>query len=139
VTIYQYIDPVQEPMGLMLDDQGRATCTFNINVTKRWSTTFLQELVSILEGAGVGALSVSIFVSPAAELPPDSDDAPAFLTIVATGGTTPQKTHNDIAHPAWTKPSARLTAHHRDYAVAEALAWAAYTALVRVRNLDVVP
>jgi hypothetical protein len=139
VTFYQSIEPVSEPFDNGLDDQGRPTLTFNVMTVKRPSATFIKELVSVLVAAGVGTWGGTIFAGESVTLPADADNDPPFLSLYATGGPGPMKTHNDISPPAWPRPSAKITVHAPDYVALVALAYAAYNALGAVRNIDIVP
>ncbi len=92
---------------------------------------FDEELVALLQSQGVGVYNVSLFLSSKAKQP--EGDGP-FLTIILTGGTTPERTHNSVAVPAYQRPSAQLVAHATNYSAAKTMARAAYNALVGVRN-----
>lgn len=131
---YREIEVVQEPMDLGLDGQQRSIVAFNINVVKRPSDTFLEELTQLLVTAGVGVFNTNIFNTSAADLP--NGDGP-FLTLVETGGTSPERTQNDIGPPAYPRPSAQVAVHGVTYAVSRAMARAAYNALVGIRNTNV--
>lgn len=96
---------------------------------------FTDDVVTILEAAGVGVGGSTIFVGSKAALPtPDSDSDVAFITIVATGGTSPEGTHNSIDGPAYVRPSAQIVARAMKLSLAEAKAQEAYNALFKVRN-----
>lgn len=119
----------------VLDGQSRAMWTFNIIATKQPSTTFLMELVEVLVLAGVGVYGTNIFISSKAVIPPGNGP---YLNIVATGGLTGIRTHNDVTGPAYERPSAQVTVRAQSAAAAEAMCRAAYAALVGVRNQNVV-
>ena len=129
------ITPLQEPFDLGMDDSGRAMYAFNVLAMKRPSATFLQELIAVLEAAGVGVENVSIFASSRAVIPDGSESgAPvAILHLKATGGTGPVGTHNDGAG-AYRRPGAQIKVYAASTQAAEAMAYAAYNALVGVRN-----
>lgn len=130
---YRQINVTQEPFDLGLDASGRAQVVFNISAVKAYSQVFVEELIALM--AGVGTFGTTIFASTAAELPTDPDVT--FLTIIETGGATPERTHNEIGPPAYQRPSAQLVATGKDYPAARTLARAAYDALVGVRNTTV--
>lgn len=130
-TRFLSITPLQEPFDLgELDDSGRRQCVFNVLARKEPSATFLRELVAILEEAGVGKLDIDIFASTGAVLV--RGDGP-FLFVKATGGSGPVGTHNGGAG-ATRRPGAQLVAKASTWEAAEALAQAAYSALVAVTN-----
>lgn len=96
---------------------------------------FTDDVVTILETAGVGTYGSTIFVGSKAVLPtPDSESEVAFITIVATGGAAPEGTHNSTDVPAYVRPSAQVVARASKYSLAEAKALQAYLALFKVRN-----
>ena len=132
MTQYLSIEPVQEPYDNGLDESGRAQCAFNVRAMSRPSDSFIQDLITALSAAGVGQEGVTIFGSSKAQVPSQG----TVLTIRATGGTGPVGTHNDGAG-AYRRPSALLIAHAEKWKDAEALAVAAYSALLAVRNKDV--
>jgi hypothetical protein len=130
MTYYLDIQPLQEPFDLELDEAGRAQFAFNVLATKRPSATFLQELVAILVDAGVGVEDVSIFLTTKAVIPTGKGP---YLSIRPTGGTGPLGTHNGGA-AAYRRPGAQLVARASTWQAAEAMAHAAYSALVAIRN-----
>lgn len=136
---YLDIDPIQEPFDSGLDEQGRETITFNINVVKASSDTFTEELAKILTDANVGILGANIFISSKVTLPPVEENDGPYLSIIETGGTNPDRTHNVISPPAYARPSAQVVCRDVKYTVARALARAAYNALAAVRNQTVTP
>ncbi len=95
---------------------------------------FEDDLVVRLVAQGVGVYGTNIFISTKAVIP--AGDGP-FLSIVVTGGTSPLRTHNSVAAPAYQRPSAQLTARASTYAAAMVMARAAYDALVGVRNITI--
>jgi hypothetical protein len=122
---------VQEPQDLGLDANGRAIVAFNINVVKTFSEEFLEEIVGRLVAQGVGVFNTDIFASSSKDLP--EGDGP-FLTIVATGGTSPERTQNDVATPAYPRPSAQLAVHAARFKASWNMAYDAYNALAGIRN-----
>jgi hypothetical protein len=138
MTRYLSISALQEPFDLgELDDSGREQCAFNVLCLKRPSDTFLDELVRILENAGLGKRGETIFAGSKAAIPRGTRPTdPPILSIKATGGTGPAGTHNDGAG-AYRRPSAQVIARALTWAAAEAIAQAAYAALIAVRNQEV--
>jgi hypothetical protein len=133
MTYYRNIQPVGELIDADPDEFGRAQCTFSVLVTKRPSTTYVLELVAILVAAGVGVANVSIFGTSASAIP--SGDGP-YLSIRPTAGTAPTGTHND-GTGAYRNPSAQILVTAKTWTAAEAMAQAAYSALIAVRNRNV--
>lgn len=94
-----------------------------------------DDLVTILETAGVGVYGTTIFVGSKAALPTlESESEVAFVSIIAGGGASPEGTHNLVDVPAYVKPSAQIVARAMKYSLAEAKALEAYSALFKVRN-----
>jgi hypothetical protein len=133
-TFYQEINPLQEPFDLGVDDLGRVRIAFNISVVKRPSDTFAEEIVKLLTTAGVGIAATNIFIGSGAAVSPG--DGP-YLNVVETGGLSPRRTHNSVATPAYTRPSAQIVARAKTYAAARTMARNAYNALVGVRNTTI--
>lgn len=132
---YREITPLQEPMDMGLDPTGnRARVGFNVFAIKGASDTFIEELVKLLTDAGVGTFGTNIFASTSAEIPVG---AGPYLSIVETGGTSPERTQNSVAVPAYQRPTAQLVVRASTYSAARTMARAAYNALVGVRNQTV--
>lgn len=130
-TAYLSITPLSEPGDLGdLDDCGRVQIAFTVLAWKRRSDTFLDEIVAVLVNAGVGVLNESIFASSKAGIP--RGDGPV-ATIRALGGASPVGTHNDGA-AAYVMPTAQVIVRGVSWQATNAMAQAAYTALVAVRN-----
>lgn len=136
MTWYLEIDMVQEPFDNGIDPSGRARVVFNINVKKTYSNTFLEEITKILTDAGVGTYNTDIFDTSKANIP--DGDGP-YLSIVETGGTSPERTQNSVLTPAYPQPSAQITVRATDYVDARAMARAAYNALAPIRNVNITP
>lgn len=134
MTWYREVNPVQEPFDLGLDASGRARVVFNIMVVKRASTTFLEEIRKILVNAGVAVFGTDLFETSKSNIP--EGDGP-YLSITETGGTAPERTQNVIG--AYPQPSAQIVARATNYEDALAMAWAAYNALVVVKNQHITP
>ncbi|KKL21899.1 hypothetical protein LCGC14_2440840 [marine sediment metagenome] len=129
---YRRITMLGEPSDTQgLDANRRARCSFNIQAKKDPSEEFEEELAKILENGGIAA--GVIFAGTASTLPELADVTdPAIITIVSTGGSAPEEIHNEIG--AYPQPSAQLTARHKHYRIARALAYQAYNALKVIRN-----
>jgi hypothetical protein len=130
-TQYLSITPLGEPFDLgELDDCGRVQVFFNVLAWKRPSNTFLEEIVALLVAANVGVEGVSLFASSKAVIP--RGDGPV-LSVRATGGASPVGTHNG-GRAAYRMPSAQITVRGSSWEATNAMAQAAYAALVAVRN-----
>ena len=133
MTTYLIIDVVQEPLDIGLDEADRIQWSFNIDVDKKASRTFYEELRNLLEDAGVGTRNVDIFGSSKAKIP--TGDGP-YLLILETGGTAPMKVQNSKS-PRYQRPSAQIVVRGKSNSAARAMAFDAYDALAGVRNQDV--
>jgi hypothetical protein len=134
---YREINVNQEPFDIGLDKNGRSMYSFNIAVVKASSDEFLEEIIGLLVAAGVGVFGTDIFGGTNAKLP-DPDVTDPILTVKATGGATPERTHNEIAPPAYQRPSAQIVARGVSQSAARTMARDAYNALVGIRNQTVV-
>lgn len=134
MTKYLDIVPAQEPFLLPADDLGRAVFAFNIDATKQASETFPEEVLKLLQNAGVGTPVTNMFIGSQATLP--LGDGP-YLNLIETPGQTALRTHNSVATPAYQRPSAQITVRAKTLVAARAMARAAYNALVGVRNQEV--
>lgn len=96
---------------------------------------FSDDVVAIFVEAGFvsgGPESArTVFVGAKASLP---SGASAFLTIQVEGGQDPEGTHNLTDVPAYVRPAAQVTARAIKYSDAETAAWAAFSAIFKVRN-----
>jgi hypothetical protein len=137
VTFYQKISPVQPPYDAGKDDNGAQQVAFDALAVREGTTaeTFLDEVVKVLEDAGLGTYGTDIFASSGASLP--SSKALTFLTLYEDPGMGPQKTQNRVSPPAWERPIVHVIAHAATYAAAKARARAASNALATVVNTDV--
>lgn len=88
------------------------------------------DLVARLEAQNVGVYGVDIFASSRAVLP--AGEGP-FLTVIETGGTSPEHTHNSVLAPAYQRPSAEIIVRGATFETAMTMSRAAYSALF-VRN-----
>jgi hypothetical protein len=135
-TWYLGLTPLNEPFDLGPDESGRVQFSCNFVALKRPSLTFVQEVLAVLEAAGVGTRAVDLFGSSQVAIPGSDVDGP-FLTVRSTGGMAPEGTHNAGAG-AYRRPGLQVIAHARDASAAEAMAQAAFGALLALRNQAVV-
>lgn len=94
---------------------------------------WLDDIVTVLEDAGVGVLGVNIFVGSRATVPAVVSGE-VSLHVVATPGTSPEHTHNSVIVPGYVQPGAQLCARGEDLDLCYALAQDAYNACYAVRN-----
>lgn len=131
---YRDIKVLQEPFDLGLDANSRPRVAFNIAVTKGPSDTFEEEIIGILVAANVGTLGTDLFISSRADIPSKGG---TFLSVIATGGMTPERTHNSVSTPAYQRPGAQIVVRGDTWEDARTMARAAYNALVGVRNIAI--
>lgn len=93
---------------------------------------WIDDIVKLLEDAGVGTFGTDIFASTLHSVPmlPSGE---ATIQIIETGGTAPENIHNEVIKPAYRQPGAQITTRAGDYVTAHNKAAAAYSALF-VRN-----
>lgn len=132
-TWYLSLSPQQEPFDLGLPDAaGRIQFSCNFLATKRPSASFIKEIIAALVAAHVGTENVNIFATSMSVIP--AGDGP-FLSLRATGGVAPVGTHN--AGPgAYRRPGLQVLVVAATAVAAEAMALAAYDALVAVQNRE---
>lgn len=92
------------------------------------------DIALVLENAGVGVYGTNIFIGSKKTLPMPADYPDPLLSIIETPGTGQERTHNAVVVPAYQGPEAQIVARHETYEGARDMAWAAYYALVKVRN-----
>lgn len=136
MTWYREIEPLQKPFDMVKDSAGRAKVVFNIMAIKTPSDAFLEELVELLVDGGVGTYNTNIFTTSSKEIP--VGDGP-YLSIIETGGTFAERSHNETAAPAFERPSAQIVVRAKTYAAARTMANAAYSILEPIRNTNVTP
>ena len=96
-----------------------------------------DDLVTLMDDAGVGTLNVDLFKSTKSSVPIVIGSG-AVVTIIETSGSGPERTQNSVIRPGYIRPSAMITARAHAYPVAQAKAQDAYDAVVFVRNSWVV-
>jgi hypothetical protein len=133
---YLAVQAVNEPHDIGPDEadpEKRPRVVFDVLAMMRPSATFVEELLSVLEAAEVGVQGTTLFGSSQATWPAG---AGPFLMIRATPGAAPIGIHN-LGAAALRRPGARVQVRASTVAAAMAMAQAAYTALVALRNRDV--
>lgn len=94
-----------------------------------------DDLAQVCVNAGVGTLGTNIFLGLKSALP--LGDGP-YLTIVPTGGSGPDPTHND-GTIAYVRPAAQFLATAKTYEDAEAMIYAAFSAVTVIENQFIPP
>jgi hypothetical protein len=87
---------------------------------------WIDDLVTLLQAANVGTFGVNIFASTKSVIP---NGAGPFLSIIETGGTSPDNTQNS-AVPAYDRPGAQLVSRAATYVAARAMLKAALAAVI---------
>jgi len=131
-TFYCHVR-VRRPFDLGLDDNHRLRVAFNLDVCKRPSDTFAQEILALLVTAGVGTLGTNLFLSSVVTLP--TGDGP-YLSVIETTGRESDYIHN-VKAPAYDYPSAQIVTRAKTRGPASAMANAAYNALKGIVNQTV--
>lgn len=134
---YLQIMAAQDPFDPGLTELGRAELIFNIDIVKVYSETVEEELVKILTDASVGTANVNIFAGSGANIPAKGDGP--YLSIIVQGGAGPDRTHNQISPPAYSRPSAQIFVRGKTYTATRTMAFAAMRALEAVRNTTITP
>lgn len=141
MTWFRDIQAVDEVGDISPDEAGRALFVFNILATTRGSDTFVEELLAILEAAGLGTRGTTLLGSAMAEVPkatpPGAEDEP-FIHVRATGGPTALGTHN-LGPLAYRRRGARVLVHAKTAAAANQAAQRALAALLAIRSREVQP
>lgn len=89
---YLSILSVSSPIDIGIDENNRVMFSLNFEVTVSGPSVDLeQEIVQILENAGLATSGTDTFIGSAAVLP--TGNGP-YLNIRNTGGTSPLTTHN---------------------------------------------
>lgn len=96
-------------------------------------SSWLADLVFKLEDDNVGTYGTNIFKGSKATIPTLAAGA-ATLQLIATGGSSPDRTHNSVIRPAYLRPTAQFTARADSYSLCELMARAAFDSVVSVRN-----
>ncbi len=86
--------------------------------------SLLSDLVSLYTADSLGTFGTDIFGSTLAEIP--RIESGSILSVIETGGTSPENTHNSVLKPAYIQPGAQVVARAVDYVTAWDKAKAAY-------------
>lgn len=94
---------------------------------------WLDDLVTVLTATGGWSYGTDLFYGAKA-VPPLLASGFATTHLMATGGTAPDHTHNDLSTPAYEQPGAQVTFRAGKEDLAFAKAYAARNAYYPVRN-----
>jgi hypothetical protein len=92
---------------------------------------FSKELMFIFSGDHVGVPNQNMFRSSAKVLP--AGPGP-LLSIIDTGGTSPDNTQNSTIVPAYLQPGAQIVVRADSFVAAYDMAVAAWLSAVKIRN-----
>jgi hypothetical protein len=96
-------------------------------------STFMEDLVSLFEGAGYDLqYGTNLFKGPKAKIP-ESTPGP-FVSIIRSGGLGSEGTHNSLDVPAYERPSAQIVCRAVNYDDAELMAKQLHALLWKVQN-----
>lgn len=90
-----------------------------------------EDLQWLIEQAGLGTYGTSLFKGSKATYP--IGDGP-YVTIIETGGTAPEGTHNSPTKPAYVRPSVQIVTRAKKRDDARNRAQALYLLLYPVRD-----
>jgi hypothetical protein len=93
----------------------------------------LQEQSQILVNAGVVPATTNVFWSTKAAIPTSGGP---LIQLIQVGGVGSEFIQNDFV-PAWVHASTQVVTRGPIYSTTEAMAWAAWHAFAKVRNLTV--
>jgi len=124
--------PLQDVFDMGKDPIGRPTAGFNILILKQPSDSLELEVAAVLQGASVATFGENMFAGSDVEIP--AGEGP-FLSVIATGGLQPIRTHTS----KYRYPAVQVSVMAEDYLAAVVMANAAFAVLEDVQNADVEP
>lgn len=92
---------------------------------------FIDEIRLLLEAANVAEGGVNFFTGPLAAIPKGNGP---YLLVRETGGLGPDKTHNQINPPAYTRPQAQVMSTGTNPGSARRMIHDAFSVLVGIAN-----
>ena len=129
---YLEILATQRPFPFDVDESNRTV--FSVNFTalaagpvEQWE----EEIVKVLNDAGLATLGTDTWVGPASVIPTGSGP---YLTVIDTGGRAPDETHNGSTYE---RLSVQVTIRAAKYRDARTRALAIWRALDGVRDSTV--
>lgn len=92
---------------------------------------FIDEIRLLIESAEVAEGGVNFFTGPLAAIPKGNGP---YLLVRETGGLGPDKTHNQVNPPAYTRPQAQVMATGSEPGSVRRMIHDAYNVLVGISN-----
>lgn len=93
--------------------------------------TAAEDLMSLIEDAGIAVYGDTLFLSTHADLP--AGDGP-LISLIEVGGSGPEGTHNSLDTPAYVRPGFQIVCRGADYDAVRAAAQSVYDLFFPVRN-----
>ena len=129
---YLSITANQRPAQIGADENNRVVFSVNFSAmaqapVEQWE----EEIVKVLNTAGLATLGTDTFVGPTATIP--TGNGP-YLSIMDTGGTAPVETHDGLTYE---RLSVQVLIRALSYTIARTRALAVWRALKAVRNQTV--
>ncbi len=141
MSFYQEILAMQSPMDIGSDENKRKRFSVNFEVMATEPVTdFEREIGKLINDAGFGTFTVGavigdMFIGTEAILP--TGNGP-FVSIINTGGSEPESTHNKAAGHTYEHLSVQIVVRARGYDAAKVRALAIWRTLDGVRNTTAV-
>ncbi len=136
MSVYQEIIAMQSPIDIGSDENKRKMFSVNFEAMATAPVTdFGREIGKLINDAGLGTFAVDMFLGMEAILP--KLDGP-YVTIIDTGGSEPEGTHNKAAGHTYEHLSVQIVIRARGYDAAKTRALAIWRTLDGVRNTTVV-
>lgn len=135
MSFYREILAVQSPFDIGSDESKRKMSSVNFDVVANAPVTdFVREIGKLINDAGLGTFATDMFIGTEAILPKGNGP---FVTIINTGGESPESIHNSASGHAYENLSFQIVVRARTYDDAETRALAVWRVLDGVRNTTV--
>ncbi len=136
MSVYQEIIAMQSPIDIGSDENKRKMFSVNFEAMATEPVTdFEREIGKLINDASLGTFAVDMFIGREAILP--TGNGP-FVSIINTGGSEPESTHNKAAGHTYEHLSVQIVTRARGYDAAKTRALAIWRTLDGVRNTTVV-
>lgn len=118
-TRYLSIVAEQSPFHYDVDENSRTlfSCNFSLHIAGPLGEPE-KEIARLIEAEGLAVLGTNLFVGPASVISPAAGNGP-FATVLSTGGTAPEETHNG---DEYDHPSVQVIVRGKPYPVTQQLA-----------------
>ena len=135
MSVWREVEILSDVSDIGLDTDDRQKFGFNIMVTCRNPTEFEDEIGKVLTLAGATTgFGTDMYAMSKSNVP--TGDGP-YVSIVATGGPSPERTHNadrEEGKPAFRLLTAQIVARAKNSKTARAKAHACFDALYAIVN-----